>query len=133
MAVEDCLSEERPITCGVPQGSLCGPVLYLAYASTIEEVVANDIQLHGYADDHAFKKAFKPTPDGQEETATITDFQQLLATVKTWMDENRLKMNDSKTECIIFGSKKTRRKCQTKSIEVNGIRFQSVVRLNTKG
>ena len=68
----------------MPQGSLCGPALYLAYASrpTIQEVVPNDIQLHGYVDDHAFQKAFKPTPDGQEETATITDFQQLLATVK---------------------------------------------------
>ena len=38
----------------VPQGSCAGPVLYSAYASTLQEVVPLD--LHGYANDHGVKK-----------------------------------------------------------------------------
>ena len=42
--------EEKELCFSVPQGSCAGPVLYSAYASTLQEVVPLD--LHGYADDH---------------------------------------------------------------------------------
>ena len=48
-------STERKLKCGVPQGSCMGPYLYLMYASTLREVIPESIQLHGYADDHAFQ------------------------------------------------------------------------------
>ena len=31
----------RDLTCSVPQGSICGPVLYLAYASTFPKAIPN--------------------------------------------------------------------------------------------
>ena len=46
-----------------PQGSVAGPVVYNAYASTLEEVVSPPIDLHGFADDHMIKDSFKPIPD----------------------------------------------------------------------
>ena len=39
--------------------------------------------------------------------------------VKTWMDENRLNMNDGKMEFIMFGAKKQLAKCKTTSTDVN--------------
>ena len=39
--------------------------------------------------------------------------------VKIWMDENRLWMNDGKTEFIMFGAKIQLTKCKTTSIDVN--------------
>ena len=36
------------------------------------------------------------------------------------MDENRLKMNQSKTEFILFGSSKQLQKCSSKILDVNG-------------
>ena len=40
------------------------------------------------------------------------------------MDCNRLKMNDGKTEFIMFGSKVQLAKCITKSININGTKVQ---------
>ena len=37
------------------------------------------------------------------------------------MDENCLKMNDGKTEFMIVGSKHQLEKCETESIDVNGM------------
>ena len=51
-------SSEKYLDFSEPQGSCTGPVLYLSYASTMSDVIADDIILHLYADDHALKKAF---------------------------------------------------------------------------
>ena len=47
----------------VSLGSVVGPVLYNAYASTLEEVVSPPNNLHGFANDHMIKNSFKPIPD----------------------------------------------------------------------
>ena len=51
-------SREIDLKFSVPQGSLAGPILYLAYASTLSYVipVTSMINLNGYADDHSLKK-----------------------------------------------------------------------------
>ena len=40
--------------------------------------------------------------------------------IKDWMDINWLKMNDGKTEFILYGSRQQLLKCETTSINVNG-------------
>ena len=84
---------------GVAQGSCLGPVLYSCYASTLVEVIHTHIDIHGFADDHSFKKEFIPQID---EEVTVTQIEGTLVDVKSWMDKNRLKMNDAKTVFIIF-------------------------------
>ena len=39
--------------------------------------------------------------------------------IKDWMDSNRLKMNTTKTEFIMFGLKKQLQKCTTETLKVN--------------
>ena len=56
--IKESYSSNIDLECSVPQGSCAGHVLYLAYASTLREVVPTIVDLHGYADDHAMKKAF---------------------------------------------------------------------------
>ena len=43
-----------------PQGSLQGAFLFIAYASTITEVIPNSLQLNAYEDDHSIRKSFSP-------------------------------------------------------------------------
>ena len=111
-------STNRPLDCSVPQGSLVGPNLYLAYASTLQEIVPEEVCLNGFADDHSLKRSFK-ADDRKPEHTTISILQNCLKDVKLWMDENRLKMNDRKTEFIMFGAKKQMAKCTTTGIDVN--------------
>jgi hypothetical protein len=57
--------------------------------------------------------------DRESEKKTITRLQDLMKCVKEWMDSNRLKMNDCKTEFILFGSLVQLQKCHTCELNVN--------------
>ena len=108
-------SKPSELTFSVPQGSVAGPILYTMYASTMASVV-NDQNITGYADDHAIYSSFKPrTPS---ELQTIAKQEQCLESVKTWMSQNRLKMNDDKTEVILFGHRSQLKKCDTTHVKV---------------
>ena len=108
----------RPLECSVPQGSLAGPNLYLAYASTLQEIFPEEVCPNGFADDHSLKRSFK-ADDRNAEHTTISILQNCLKDVQLWMDENRLKMNGGKMEFIMFGAKKQLAKCTTTSIDMN--------------
>ena len=115
----------KDLTFSVPQGSVAGPTLYSVYASTIRKCVPSKVDLHGYADDHALKIGFQANCR-ESETQTMNILEDSLAHVKTWMDGNRLKMNDSKTEFIQFGSKHQLNKCVTHCLKVNDCEISKV-------
>ena len=104
-------SAPRSLGFSVPQGSCAGPVLYLAYASTMQEIVSDSISLYGYACmDHALKNSFKAS-DRKSESESIRNIEKCMVQIKSWMDSNRLKMNSTKTEFILFGHKTQLKKC----------------------
>ena len=45
--------------------------------------------------------------------------ENTLASIRSWMSENRLKMNDSKTELIIYGSRQQLKNLSIGSLKVN--------------
>ena len=51
MDIKGTLSDRGEVTCGVPQGSILGPLLFLIYVNNMESVVDCDLLL--YADDSA--------------------------------------------------------------------------------
>ena len=104
------------------QGSVAGQVAYSAYASTIREVIPPQVDLHGYADDHAYKKSFLAN-SREAESDTIEQLQNCARVIKIWMDGNRLKINNKKMEFIMFGSRKLLPKCHTTAININGERI----------
>ena len=99
----------------VPQGSVAGPVLYTMYASTMQSVVVNQ-NISGYADDHAIYNSFKPQPSIEKKV--IAEQEKCLRSIRLWMSQNRLKMNDEKTEFMLIGHRAQLQKCKTKQIKV---------------
>ena len=51
-------SSRKQLTFSVPQGSCAIRFLYSVYASTVLERVRHNIEIHGYADDHAIKTSY---------------------------------------------------------------------------
>ena len=85
----------------------------------MQEIIPTEIDLHGYADDHALKNKFNPTKK-DEELRAISNLENCAVNIMKWMASNRLKMNASKTEFILFGSRQQLEKCMTNQIEVDG-------------
>ena len=117
--IGESFSSSQELNFSVPQGSLCSPVLYNAYASTMKSIVPSDIAIHAYANDHALKKEFNSSVP-LDEVETAESLSRCLDNVRSWMNSCCLKMNTDKTEAIMFGSKQQIRKCSLEAIEVCG-------------
>ena len=63
VVINDINSDEVPISSGVPQGSVPGPILFLAYINDLPEQVKSRVRL--FADDTAMYHANSSTTEGQ--------------------------------------------------------------------
>ena len=91
--------------CGVPQGSCCGPVLLNVYVHTLDNYIT-DVNKLGYADDHGLYTSFNAN-NRDEEHHSIA----ILENVTEWMAINKFKINNTKTEAILFGNLVKLKKC----------------------
>jgi Reverse transcriptase (RNA-dependent DNA polymerase) len=117
-------NESNPcvLTCGVPQGSILGPLLFILYAAELSElVISKGICAHFYADDGQLY-AIVQAKDIQSAKATLCE---CIATVHLWCSSNRLKLNPDKTELIWIGSSRILSKCKDDlNITVDGVQIQ---------
>ena len=79
--IDDTKSKEIELPFSVPQGSCAGQVLYSAYASTLQEVIYDldgssstyqPIDLHGFADNHAYKNCLQPNQEQRRLTQWVS-------------------------------------------------------------
>ena len=114
-------SEPMALTCGVPQGSILGPILFLCYVNDMPNCVdcvllqyADDSALLQYADDSALIVSDKdPIKIGQQ-------LSKNLSSCNKWLVYNKLSLHMGKTELILFGTKRKLSKWKGYTIECEG-------------
>ena len=84
---------------GVPQGSVLGPILFLLYTQPLSQIIdrhsishsefANDSQLYNSVP-HEYLRSL------------IRNMQAGVADVKVWMTQNKLQLNNEKTEALLI-------------------------------
>ena len=88
-------SDPMPVTSGVPQGSVLGPLLFLILISDIDEEVVEAI-VKSFADDTRAARDIRTEAD-------VQILQEELQKLYTWSDKNNMLLNDTKFEAIRYG------------------------------
>ena len=96
-SVNGQISTLQTVTCGVLQGSILGPLLFIIYMNDLPAFVQEaNITMH--ADDTSLRKAFRTSHELKEEI--IPAFSK----VCKWLRNNKLSLNTVKTEFMIIGT-----------------------------
>ena len=94
-------SELRNISCGVPQGSVLGPLLFILYINDLHKAcTTGDMRI--FADDTTVFFKCKNTKD-------ITSIgMQIMTHLNMWFKANRLTLNSEKSNFVVFRSRQNK-------------------------
>ena len=106
VSYNNIFSETRYITCGVPQGSVLGPLLFLLYINDLPNI-SKKLKFFLFADD---TNIFFESSKLHEIEKTVN---KELIKLNVWLNVNRLSLNISKTNFVIFAPVNKPMKCIT--------------------
>ena len=95
--VNNCLSPPKEIVCGVPQGSILGPLLFLLYINDLP-ICLKSTMPRLYADD---TQIFACSPDPSELSGKLN---RDVANNSKWLALNKLRCHPSKSKLLFSGS-----------------------------
>ena len=112
MVINDVTSSMEKIACGVPQGSILGPILFLIYVNDISN--SCELNILSFADD--------TTASFSESDVTLLcqKVNLELAKLNDWFCANKLSLNAKKTKYILFRPTVTYPDLRNRHIMLNG-------------
>ena len=111
--IENFSSSRKHISCGVPQGSILGPLLFLVYVNDISTSCGSNVL--SFADDTTLYVSHSDL--GALYDIANTEINKLY----TWFCANKLSLNAKKTKYIVIRPKHKASTFANKHILINGI------------
>ena len=111
--VNRSLSDPQLITCGVPQGSVLGPLLFLLYINDMPSACSCKLLL--FADDAALLVSHR------DQTTLENILGRELEGVSIWLSDNRLSLHLGKTEAVLLGSEPKLAKARDFSVQLGPV------------
>ena len=108
-------------------------MLFTSYASKLFDSVESHLpNVHTYTDDTQLYISFKP--DGSAtETDAVDDLQACIRDIRTWMVQDKLKLNEAKTEFLIIGTRAQLNKVMINDLQVGEVKVSAVYSVRNLG
>ena len=119
--VNGSMSNDQKSLCGIPQGSILGPLLFILYVNELPKYV-NNVKVSMYADDTAIYYSSKDVND------IVRIMNNDLNNVDNWLASNKLSLNVNKTHFMLIGTpQKLAHLCNDDlNVNIKGNRLQRV-------
>ena len=98
---ENCKSDVKELKCGVPQGSILGPLLFNLFVNDLEKSIHSS-KLTMFADDSTLYQ------HGHCIKTLFDNMNEDLRRINSWFNTNKLCLNVSKSNYILFRNKRTK-------------------------
>ena len=96
--IENALSDKLPIICGVLQGSILGPLLFIIYINSLPSAIPENVKTFLYADDTAL------VASGADLHSVSESLNVAITSASSWFHNHRLSLHVSKTKSMCFGT-----------------------------
>ena len=111
-AIGNVYSSAKPVQIGVPQGSVLGPLLFIIYVNDLPSCIKH-CNVSIYADDTVIYFS--------SDVSVVEDkLNSDLKSLRRWLNENLLTLNETKCKFVIFGSNQKLAKINRISLHTNG-------------
>ena len=113
--VNGTLSAEKPVLCGVPQGSILGPLLFCIFINDLPLCISSSsVQCDMFADDDTLHAS------GENVWEIRNALQTSVHNVSEWCDDNLMALNPSKSKCMLIATRqKHQKKLPTLDLTLN--------------
>ena len=113
VSINENSSDPVNLVFGVPQGSVLGPVLFVMYTRPLLSLIdTHSVLNQSFADDTQLYNDSSPSGI----YSTVQRVQTCISDVKDWMNQNKLKLNDDKTEVLLIQTKSSFKSCDKPSV-----------------